>query len=115
MEYIKAIYLVSKPFITYIGIKSGFMIGTYSLEWYTGRAYAKYCIGEGFEGYYNHVWNLASPGCTGLLMSHISFLGIFIASVGLTFLSGIMYVYKNHMKEEYINTKNILEEIKRLK
>ena len=29
---------------------------------------------------------MASPSCTGLLATHISLLGIFIASIGLTFL-----------------------------
>ena len=115
MEYIKALYTVGKPMIYYIGMKLSFLLSTYTAEWYTGRAYSKYCIGEGFSGYTSHIWNIASPSCTGLLMSHISFIGIFIASVGLTFLSGIIYIYKKYMKDEYTETKKILEEIKQLR
>ena len=115
MEYIKALYTLGKPIISYIGIKITFLISTYTAEWYSGRAYAKFCIGEGFNGFYNHVWNIASPSCTGLLMSHISLIGVFIASIGLTFLSGLIYIYKKYMKEEYTETKKLLEEIKQLR
>ena len=111
MEYLKCLITLSKPILTYIGIKSGFLISTYTLEWYTARIYSSMCIGEGIEGYLNHIWNMASPSCSGLLMSHISFLGVFIASISLYFISGILYIYKNYMKDEYIKTKNILKEI----
>ena len=112
MEYIKATCMVAKPFITYLGIKSSFLITTYSAEWYSGRIYSKYCIGEGFDGYYNHVWNIASPSCTGLLFSHISLLGVFIASIGITFISGFIFMYNNYMKDDYIKTKKIIKELK---
>jgi len=115
MEYIKALYTLGKPMIYYIGMKLSFLLTTYTAEWYSGRAYAKFCIGEGLNGFYNHIWNIASPSCTGLLMSHISFCGIFIASIGLTFISGLIYIYKNYMKDEYNNTKILIDEIKELK
>ena len=115
MEYIKALYTVGKPMIYYIGMKLSFLLSTYTAEWFTGRAYSNYCIGEGFSGYTSHIWNIASPSCTGLLMSHISFIGIFIASIGLTFLSGIIYIYKHYMKDEYNDTKKLLEEIRELR
>ena len=111
MEYIKAMYLISKPFLTYFGIKTSFLITTYTSEWYTGRLYSIYCIGEGFNGYFNHIWNMASPSCTGLLATHISLLGIFITSVGLTIISWILYIYNNHIKNDYIKTKKIIGEL----
>ena len=40
---------------------------------------------------------------------------VFIASIGLTFLSGLIYIYKKYMKEEYTETKKLLEEIKQLR
>jgi len=115
MEYIKALYVVSKPIISYIGIKITFLISTYTAEWYTGRIYSKYCIGEGFNGFYNHIWNVASPSCTGLLFSHISLLGVFIASIGITFLSGFIFMYNNYMKDDYNKTKKMLEELNIIK
>jgi hypothetical protein len=115
MVYIKSLYVVMKPVISYFGVKSAFLLTTYSAEWYSGRAYSIYCIGEGFEGFRSHIWNIASPSCSGLLMSHISFLGVFIASIGLTFISGLLYIYKHYMKDEYNNSKILIEEIKDLK
>jgi len=115
MEYIKALYVVSKPIISYIGIKITFLISTYTAEWYTGRIYSKYCIGEGFNGFYNHIWNVASPSCTGLLFSHISLLGVFIASIGITFISGFIFMYNNYMKDDYNKTKKMLEELNIIK
>ena len=111
MEYIKALYIVSKPIISYIGIKISFLISTYTAEWYTGRIYSKFCIGEGFSGYYNHVWNVASPSCTGLLFSHISLLGVFIASISITLISSFIFMYNNYIKDDYKKTKKMLEEL----
>lgn len=111
MEYLKSLIVLSKPVLTYLGVKTGFLVSTYTAEWYTARIYSKMCIGEGINGYFNHIWNMASPSCTGLLMSHISFLGIFIASVCLSFLTGIVYIYKNYMKEEFMKTKKFIKDI----
>ena len=115
MEYIKALYILSKPIISYVCIKISFLISTYTAEWYTGRIYSKYCIGEGFSGYYNHIWNIASPSCTGLLFSHISLLGIFIASISITLISGLIFIYNNYMKDDYNKTKKLLEELNIIK
>jgi len=111
MNYISSILTLSKPYITYLSIRLSFLITTYTGEWYSGRIYSKYCIGEGINGYFNHIWNMASPSCTGILATHVSLLGIFIASIGLTLFTGILYLYNNHIKEEYKNTKKIIENI----
>lgn len=111
MEYISALYVLAKPTLTYLGIKSSFLIISYTGEWYSGRMYSKYCIGEGLDGYLNHIWNMASPSCTGLLMAHISLLGVFIASIGMTMISWFFYLYNTHIKEDINNTKKIIREI----
>ena len=71
----------TKQILTYMGNKRKFITIIQSIiddikkDLGKGR---EITIGEGFSGFRSHIWNIASPSCTGLLMSHISFLGIFI-------------------------------------
>ena len=84
-SYICATYLLSKPIIAYTAIRISWLTGISIVEWYSGRLYSIHCIGEGFTGFYNHIWNLASPACTGLLTAHISLMGILVASFIISF------------------------------
>ena len=110
MEYIKA-YTSYQNLLCRILVLKYHSIPTLYSRIHTGRIYSKFCIGEGFSGYYNHVWNVASPSCTGLLFSHISLLGVFIASIGITILSSFIFMYNNYMKDDYNKTKKMLEEL----
>ncbi len=109
MEYLQSLYLVSKPFISYIGLKSVFLIGSYSGEWYSARIYSINCIGEGINGYFDHFWTMASPTCTSLLATHVSLLGVFITSCGLTIVTWFLYLFNNHIKSDYNKVQNMLD------
>jgi len=112
-SYICATYLLSKPLLSYITIRISWLMGVSIIEWYSGRLYSIHCIGEGFTGFYNHIWNLASPACTGLLTTHISLMGVLVASFVISFLWGIVILF-NKFKQNNISN-DILKEYHELK
>ena len=110
-SYYTAIYILIKPAVIYSLMKGIWLSGLSGIEWFSGRLYSKNCIGEGFEGFYNHLWTIASPSCTILLSTHVSLLGIFIASFAATFIWLILMMVTK-LKED---NKNIIQEWNKLK
>jgi len=110
-SYCSAIYILAKPAMIYSFMKGLWLSGIAGAEWFAGRLYSKNCIGEGFNGFYNHIWTIASPSCTGLLTTHVSLLGIFIASFAATFIWLILMMV-NKLKED---NKNIMNEWNKIK
>ena len=110
-SYCGAMYLISKPVVVYSFMKGLWLTGLAGLEWGAGRMYSINCIGEGFGGFYNHLWTIASPSCTGLLTAHVSLLAIFIATFIATFIwLGLMMA--NKFKED---NKNVINEWNKIK
>ena len=109
MEYLQSLYVVSKPIMTYMSIKLSILTTTYIGEWYSARLYSINCIGEGITGFTNHFFTFASPTCSGLLLSHVSLLGVFITSVGFTTMTWILYLF-NISKQEYKKSEKIIIE-----
>jgi len=114
-SYLSAGYIITKPVILYTGMRFTWLTGIAVIEWWSARLYSINCIGEGFEGFYNHIWNLASPSCTGLLTTHIGLMGVLVASFVITFLWSI-YSIINKITENKISNDVIKEynEIKNL-
>ena len=110
-SYYTSIYILIKPAVIYSLMKGIWLSGLSGIEWFSGRLYSKNCIGEGFEGFYNHLWTIASPSCTILLSTHVSLLGIFIASFAATFIWLILMMVTK-LKED---NKNIIQEWNKLK
>jgi hypothetical protein len=100
--YISAGYLLAKPVIIYTGMRITWLAGISVVEWWSARLYSINCIGEGFEGFYNHIWNLASPVCTGLLTTHIGLMGVLVASFIITVLWS-MYSIINKLKNNIVS------------
>ena len=100
--YISAGYLLAKPVIIYTGMRITWLAGISVVEWWSARLYSINCIGEGFGGFYNHIWNLASPVCTGLLTTHIGLMGILVASFIVTVLWS-MYSIINKLKNNVVS------------
>lgn len=100
--YLSAGYLLAKPVIIYTGMRITWLTGISVVEWWSARLYSINCIGEGFGGFYNHIWNLASPVCTGLLTTHIGLMGILVASFIVTVLWS-MYSIINKLKNNVVS------------
>jgi len=108
--------IITKPVISYLGLRFIWLTGIAVIEWWSARLYSINCIGEGFNGFYNHIWNLASPSCTGLLTTHIGLMGVLVASVVITFLWSIYSIINkitenkisNDVIKEYNDIKNIV-------
>ena len=105
-SYAAASYLLAKPLMGYALVRGTWITGIAVIEWYSGRIYAINCIGEGFHGFYNHIWNLASPACTGLLISHVSLIGALLSSFIITTLffiySGFNKIKQNKISEDIL-------------
>ena len=112
-SYAAASYLLAKPLMGYALVRCSWMTGIAVIEWYSARIYAINCIGEGFNGFYNHIWNLASPACTGLLISHVSLMGTLLSSFIITTL-WFIYTGFNKIKQNKIS-EDILKEYYELK
>ena len=121
ISYISASYILAKPVMVYTGMRITWLTCIALVEWWSARLYSINCIGEGFTGFYNHIWNLASPVCTGLLTTHIGLMGVLIASFIVTVLWS-MYSIINKVKDnvvssgimnEYNNMKDLLNDKKR--
>ena len=111
--YISAGYLLAKPVIIYTGMRITWLAGISVVEWWSARLYSINCIGEGISGYYNHIWNIASPVCTGLLTTHIGLMGVLVASFIITFLWSI-YLIINKLKDNIVSS-DIMNEYKKMK
>jgi len=105
-SYAAASCLLAKPLMGYALVRCSWITGIAVIEWYSGRIYAINCIGEGFQGFYNHIWNLASPACTGLLISHVSLIGALLSSFIITTLffiySGFNKIKQNKISEDIL-------------
>ena len=111
--YASAGYLFAKPIVVYMSMRFTWLLGIATIEWWSGRLYSINCIGEGFEGFYNHIWNIASPVCTGLLTTHIGLMGVLVASFVITFLWSI-YSIINKVKDNVVSS-DIMNEYKKMK
>ena len=111
-SYIGASYIVFKPVMTYVCVKLVWISGIGTSEWLAGRLYSINCIGEGLNGFYNHLWKIASPGCTVLLTTHVTLLGAFIGSLVATFIWCILIMAKKVNNET--NITGLRNEIKAL-
>ena len=96
--YISASWIFAKPIIITWGGRVIWTSGVFVADWMSGKLYADNCIGVGFTGMYNHFWNMLSPACTGFLLSHVIFMGVFVASFLCTMLIFGIWGY-NSMKE----------------
>ena len=111
-----ALYLLTKPFIIYGTMRFTWLLGLATVEWWSARLYSINCIGEGIEGFYNHLFQIASPACTGLLTTHIGLMGVLVASFVITCIwsiySFVEYIKKstpgNSMMNEYNNVHNMI-------
>ena len=112
-SYIGASYIVFKPLMTYVCVKLIWISGLGTSEWLAGRLYSINCIGEGMSGFYNHIWSIASPSCTGLLTTHIGLMGVLVASFIITFLWGI-YSMANQIKTTNVS-RQVVHEFTNLK
>jgi hypothetical protein len=111
--YVSASYLFIKPVVVYSCMRFTWLLGIAGFEWWSGRLYSINCIGEGFNGFYNHIFQLASPVCTGLLTTHIGLMGVLVASFVITCIWGL-YNILNQIKG--INpVKNIMSEYNDIK
>ena len=114
--YTGAIYLLTKPAIIYGTMRFTWLISLATVEWWSARLYSINCIGEGVGGFYNHLFQIASPACTGLLTTHIGLMGILVASFIITCIwsiySFVEYIKKttpaNSMLNEYNNVHNMI-------
>ena len=70
-SYGTATYLLTKPAVIYGAMRFTWLMGIATVEWWSGRLYSINCIGEGVNGFYNHLFQIASPACTGLLTTHM--------------------------------------------
>jgi len=111
--YITAGYLLAKPVIIYTGMRITWLTGIGVVEWWSARLYSINCIGEGVSGLYNHIWNIGSPVCTGLLTTHIGLMGVLVASFIITVLWS-MYSIINKLKENVVSD-DILNEYNSMK
>jgi len=111
--YISSGYLLAKPVIIYTGLRITWLTGIAVVEWWSARLYSINCIGEGLNGFYNHIWNIASPVCTGLLTTHIGLMGVLVASFVITFLWSI-YSIINKVKDNVVSS-DIMNEYKKMK
>ena len=116
-SYGGALYLLTKPAVIYTSMRFTWLMGIASVEWWSGRLYGINCIGEGFNGFYNHMFQIASPVCTGLLTTHIGLMGVLVASFVITCIwsiySFIEYIKKskpmNGVINEYNDVKNAVD------
>tara|TARA_B100000902_G_scaffold198257_1_gene189185 strand:- start:663 stop:1010 length:348 start_codon:yes stop_codon:yes gene_type:complete len=91
-------------------------MGLATVEWWSGRLYSINCIGEGIDGFYNHLFQIASPACTGLLTTHIGLMGVLVASFVITCMwsmySFVEYIKKstpaNTVINEYNDVRNMM-------
>ena len=109
-SYAAAFYLLAKPAAIYSSMRFTWLMGIASVEWWSGRLYGMNCIGEGFNGFYNHLFQIASPVCTGLLTTHIGLMGVLVASFVITCIwsiySFIEYIKKSKPMVGVINEYN---------
>ena len=114
--YTGAIYLLVKPVMIYSTMRFTWLMGLATLEWWSGRLYSINCIGEGVSGFYNHIFQIASPACTGLLTTHIGLMGVLVATFVITCMWGLFNII-NQIKnispgkqviEEYKECKNMI-------
>ena len=96
--YTGAVYLLTKPALVYGGMRFTWLMGLATIEWWSGRLYSLNCIGEGVNGFYNHIFQIASPACTGLLTTHISLMGVLVASFMITCIWSI-YSFVEYIKK----------------
>lgn len=96
--YTGALYLLVKPAMIYGTMRFTWLMGLATVEWWSGRLYSINCIGEGVHGFYNHLFQIASPACTGLLTTHISLMGVLVASFVITCMWG-MYSFIEYIKK----------------
>jgi len=122
-SYLSSALIITKPVMIYTLMRITWLTGIAVVEWWSARLYSINCIGEGFNGFYNHIWNLASPSCTGLLTTHIGLMGILVASFIVTILWSV-YSIINKIKDnivssdimnEYNNMKKLLNDKKKSK
>ena len=114
--YTGALYLLTKPFVIYGTMRFTWLMGLATVEWWSGRLYSINCIGEGMNGFYNHLFQIASPACTGLLTTHISLMGVLVASFVITCMwsmySFVEYIKKstpaNTVINEYNDVRNMM-------
>ena len=114
--YTGAIYLLVKPVMIYSTMRFTWLMGLATLEWWSGRLYSINCIGEGVNGFYNHLFQIASPACTGLLTTHIGLMGVLVASFVITCMwsmySFVEYIKKstpaNTVLNEYNDVRNMM-------
>jgi len=114
--YTGAIYLLVKPAMIYGTMRFTWIMGLATVEWWSGRLYSINCIGEGIDGFYNHLFQIASPACTGLLTTHISLMGVLVASFVITCMwsmySFVEYIKKstpaNTVINEYNDVRNMM-------
>ena len=59
-------------------------------------------------GFYNHIFQIASPACTGLLTTHIGLMGVLVATFMITCLWGLYNIF-NHIKMS-LPGKNVINE-----
>ena len=111
--YATASYLFIKPVVIYSCMRITWLLGIACIEWWSGRLYSINCIGEGFNGFYNHIFQLASPACTGLLTTHIGLMGVLVASFVITCIWGL-YNILNQIKG-IKPVKNIISEYNDIK
>ena len=106
--YTGAIYLLVKPVMIYSTMRFTWLMGLATLEWWSGRLYSINCIGEGFNGFYNHIFQIASPACTGLLTTHIGLMGVLVATFMITCMWSLYNIF-NHIKMS-LPGKNVINE-----
>ena len=114
--YTGAIYLLVKPVMIYSTMRFTWLMGLATVEWWSGRLYSINCIGEGVNGFYNHLFQIASPACTGLLTTHIGLMGVLVASFVITCMwsmySFVEYIKKstpaNTVLNEYNDVRNMM-------
>ena len=117
--YIYASMILLKPTAIYLGMRFLWLSCIAGIEWWSARLYSINCIGEGFSGFYNHLWSIASPSCTGLLTTHIGLMGVLVASFIITFVWGILKIINNikelDIPKKVINEFNELKKLGKLK
>ena len=114
--YTGAIYLLAKPAIIYGTMRFAWLLSLATVEWWSARLYSINCIGEGINGFYNHLFQIASPACTGLLTTHIGLMGVLVASFVITCMwsmySFVEYIKKstpaNTVLNEYNDVRNMM-------
>lgn len=96
---------------TVVATTSILHFGSFVTSWWIASRYASNCIGSGLSGMYNSYWTMGSSTCTSLLFSHVSLLGVAIASGVCTIALLVWYAYSrvkliiqptiNKIKEEF--------------